>query len=145
MKETYHVIHHLMEQSGFHWDPQNGADINLEMEEVWRQYVQVYSLLSTLQYILYTNMIIIQKHPKAAPFCNKGWPLYEEFQQLMPTMAKGLNAFYPTQVQSCEGSNSALPSDKGMESDEEMQNYDADEDEGRERVGACVDRSKGYR
>jgi hypothetical protein len=42
MKETYHVVHHLMDQSGFHWDPQWGADINIETEDVWIRYIQVH-------------------------------------------------------------------------------------------------------
>src|SRR5882762_1330577 len=47
----------------------------------------------------------LQKHPKAAPFRNKGWPPYEEFRQLLPTSAKGSNAFHPTQAEMHEGSD----------------------------------------
>ena len=47
----------------------------------------------------------LQKHPKAAPFHNKGWPLYEEFWKLLPTSTKGSNVFHPTQAETHEGSD----------------------------------------
>lgn len=41
MKETYLVVEGLKGQSGFRWDEDKGADIQLDSESVWVAYVEV--------------------------------------------------------------------------------------------------------
>ena len=44
LKDTYQVISHLKDQSGFGWDEVKGGAITVESESVWRTYVLVRSL-----------------------------------------------------------------------------------------------------
>ncbi|TFY69704.1 hypothetical protein EVJ58_g262 [Rhodofomes roseus] len=64
-----------LSQSGFHWDPEHGADIDKHLEWVWQDYVK--------------------KTPGAEKFRNKGWPYYELMVHIMPSTAKGTHGFHP--------------------------------------------------
>ncbi|KAH9843494.1 uncharacterized protein C8Q71DRAFT_719275 [Rhodofomes roseus] len=64
-----------LSQSGFHWDPEHGADIDKHLEWVWQDYVK--------------------KNPGAEKFRNKGWPYYELMVHIMPSTAKGTHGFHP--------------------------------------------------
>lgn len=48
-------------------------------------------------FILHYLWNALQKFPKAAPFRNKGWPLFDEVKLLMPTIAKGRHVYRATQ------------------------------------------------
>ncbi|KZT01760.1 uncharacterized protein LAESUDRAFT_631897, partial [Laetiporus sulphureus 93-53] len=63
LRETYHVIAALLEQSRFIWSADHGVQIDECSETVWQEYVK--------------------KHLKAAPFRNKGWPHFEAMQAIM--------------------------------------------------------------
>ena len=41
-KETYHAIDKYKDMSGFTWDPELGANIQLGQEAVWETYVAVH-------------------------------------------------------------------------------------------------------
>ncbi|EGO22457.1 hypothetical protein SERLADRAFT_395706 [Serpula lacrymans var. lacrymans S7.9] len=40
LRSTYKVVTALSEQSGFHWDDTNGADITIESNTVWEEYLK---------------------------------------------------------------------------------------------------------
>ncbi|KAH9947460.1 hypothetical protein B0H21DRAFT_891281 [Amylocystis lapponica] len=75
LRKTYHTVHALMEQSGFTWSAERGADINSASEGAWQAYVQ--------------------KHKEAERFRNKGWSLYDAMHTLMPSTAKGAHVYHP--------------------------------------------------
>ena len=41
MKDTYSIVRGLMEQSGFAWNENDGANISVEAESTWEAYVKV--------------------------------------------------------------------------------------------------------
>ncbi|KIL58958.1 hypothetical protein M378DRAFT_85731, partial [Amanita muscaria Koide BX008] len=69
LKATFEVVSRLANQSGFSWDHERGADIQPEGRLVWQEYVQ--------------------KHPKAAPFRNRGWAHFDDFAIFAPSKARG--------------------------------------------------------
>jgi len=76
-KKTYRVILAIKEVSGWVWDNEKGANINVHSASSWDDYVK--------------------KHVAAKPFRNKGWPHFENVARIMPSTASGANVFIPTQ------------------------------------------------
>ncbi|KAI6031219.1 hypothetical protein BKA83DRAFT_4487937 [Pisolithus microcarpus] len=73
LRKMFEVIDCIKNTSGFAYSNELGANIGLENEAVWSDFVK--------------------KHKDAGPFRNRGWPHYEKMKQLMPSKGKGLNAF----------------------------------------------------
>ncbi|KIK20947.1 hypothetical protein PISMIDRAFT_46458, partial [Pisolithus microcarpus 441] len=67
--KTFEVINCIKNTSGFAYSHELGANIGLENEAVWNDF--------------------IKKHKDANSFQNKGWPHYDKMKQLMPTKGKG--------------------------------------------------------
>lgn len=63
--------------SGWVWDDERGADINIHSASSWDDYVK--------------------KHPAAKPFRNKGWAHFAKVALIMPSTASGANVFVPSQ------------------------------------------------
>ncbi|CDO71207.1 hypothetical protein BN946_scf184971.g2 [Trametes cinnabarina] len=81
IKETYMVCYKLKQNhgtSGFTWSEEKGADIGIEDEPIWEAY--------------------IKKNPKADHFKNKGWPLYDAVDRIIPDKVKGKNLFAASQA-----------------------------------------------
>jgi len=81
-KKIYCVILAIQSVSGWSWDDEKGANINVHSASSWDDYVK--------------------KHPSAKPFRNKGWPHLLKVTLIMPTTASGANVFVPTQDGSIE-------------------------------------------
>jgi hypothetical protein len=125
-----------MSQSGFSWDEQRGANIGLESEMVWSDYVKA--------------------NPKASPFRTRGWHHYNAMKALLPSMAKGTHVFRgrrTTQTQN-DHAGSAVPErhtghvDNGKGNAGHGDNGDGntgrgDNDEGNRDSGMVVDNGKG--
>jgi len=94
--------------SSFKWDEQKGFDANSHdgSARVWEDYVK--------------------KHPKAKNFRNNGWPIYQEVLNLMPSIAKGANVYYPGASQT-SGQPSATPA--GTQSPDSDEDEDEEEEE----------------
>ncbi|THH14482.1 hypothetical protein EW146_g5854 [Bondarzewia mesenterica] len=75
MKETYHVVEQLMEQSAFSWSLDAGADIDIDSEHVWTDYVA--------------------KNVLAKPFRNTGWAHFDTVKTLIPSKDMGIHIFHP--------------------------------------------------
>ena len=52
LRELYHVVVALKEQSGFKWDEKKGADIKLESESVWAAYIKVGPIQSSAEALI---------------------------------------------------------------------------------------------
>ncbi|KAG1734381.1 uncharacterized protein EDB91DRAFT_1250893 [Suillus paluster] len=82
---AHKIILDIKAQSGFSWDNELGAGIDSTSEAVWAAYVK--------------------KRPDAAPFCNRGWPHFDEINDLLSTTAsKGTHAFHAALEESREQS-----------------------------------------
>ncbi|KAI5982140.1 hypothetical protein EDD15DRAFT_2378298 [Pisolithus albus] len=74
LKKTFEAVDHLVNfASGLTYSLELGANIGVENESVWTDY--------------------IKHHPAASPFRNKGWPFYDKMKLVMPSKSKGANRF----------------------------------------------------
>jgi Myb/SANT-like DNA-binding domain len=76
LKQEHDTVKELHGVSGFGWDP-----VKMHVtasHEVWQEYCKV----STTAYML-LHLHRPQKHPKAAPFRKKGFPLFVEIGDLI--------------------------------------------------------------
>ncbi|KIJ11018.1 hypothetical protein PAXINDRAFT_45369, partial [Paxillus involutus ATCC 200175] len=71
IRATFHIVDKLAHTSGFAYSEALGANIGIENQSVWDDYMK-------------TNK-------DAGPFRNKGWPLYEKMKSVMPSNARGAN------------------------------------------------------
>ncbi|KAI6026576.1 hypothetical protein PISMIDRAFT_72389, partial [Pisolithus microcarpus 441] len=71
LKKTFEAINCLANSSGFAYLLELGANIGVENESVWTDY--------------------IKHHLAASPFRNKGWALYDKMKIVMPSKSKGTN------------------------------------------------------
>ncbi|KAF8335323.1 uncharacterized protein EI90DRAFT_3120340 [Cantharellus anzutake] len=78
LKQIYWAVKQLSEQSGFPWSNENGADPGPEEEQLWIDFVVEW--------------------PLAAPFHQKGWPLFDEMAEINPKHATGCQAFHTTKM-----------------------------------------------
>ncbi|KAL0574733.1 hypothetical protein V5O48_007217 [Marasmius crinis-equi] len=79
LKSIWDVIVKIHHQSGWpDFDEYLGANITENRETVWQEYEMA--------------------HPKAAPFKNKGWKYYQEFNQLLPLGSTLLNETKVTRI-----------------------------------------------
>ncbi|KIM80437.1 hypothetical protein PILCRDRAFT_9617 [Piloderma croceum F 1598] len=70
-----------------------------------------------------TWKIYLTAHPRAKPFSNKGFPLYDQMVPLMPSLTKGTHAFWPSQQTIGVGINEpAVPVDHGSMGPPELPN-----------------------
>ncbi|KAI6031185.1 hypothetical protein BKA83DRAFT_4004025, partial [Pisolithus microcarpus] len=75
LRKMFKVIDCIKNTSGFAYSNELGANIGLENEAMWSDFVKKHQ----------------QKHKDVGPFRNRGWPHYEKMKQLMPSKGKGLN------------------------------------------------------
>ena len=79
LRKTLEAILHIKYQaSGFTWDDERGADIDIASDAAWTTYVK--------------------QHPGAKPFRNKGWVHLAQMEQLAPSKARGCNVFRAPQA-----------------------------------------------
>ncbi|KIK11076.1 hypothetical protein PISMIDRAFT_49135, partial [Pisolithus microcarpus 441] len=71
LRKIFEVINCIKNTLGFAYLNELGANIGLENEAMWSDFVK--------------------KHKDVGPFQNRGWPHYEKMKQLMPSKGKGLN------------------------------------------------------
>lgn len=82
--------------SGWSWDDNDGASIDVHTASSWDDYVR--------------------RHPEARPFRNKGWAHFRKMEMLMPATVAGANVYHATTAASPPVDNdpgSPSPSDDG--------------------------------
>lgn len=77
-RKIYRVIRAIQAVSGWTWDDETGASIDIHTASSWDEYVRV--------------------HPEAKPFRNKGWPYFRKMDMLMPASVSGGNAYHASQT-----------------------------------------------
>ncbi|KAF9554697.1 hypothetical protein CPC08DRAFT_696454 [Agrocybe pediades] len=107
LREIYNIVAKIKSQSGFTWDDKKGANIDETSAAVWEAYEKV------------------RKNKGSAPFRNKGWVWFNEVQPLMPTMARGANAFRATQSSQAQ----SVPAPISPTSEDVGGTFDSDEPE----------------
>jgi hypothetical protein len=95
-RKIYRVIRAIQSVSGWTWDDETGATINIHTASSWDDYVRV--------------------HPEARPFRNKGWPLFRKMELLMPATVTGANVYHAA---SAPPAASQLSATSQISSDEE--------------------------
>ncbi|KAF9226051.1 hypothetical protein BS17DRAFT_698274, partial [Gyrodon lividus] len=71
IKAAFHVVDKLAHASGFAYSEALGANIGIENQSVWDDYVK--------------------KNKEVNSFQNKGWLPYKKMKNIMPSQAKGTN------------------------------------------------------
>ncbi|KAF8060684.1 hypothetical protein FPV67DRAFT_1673535 [Lyophyllum atratum] len=79
LRDTCLVIVDIKAQSGFSWDDELGASIGPHNLTVWEAYVT--------------------RKPPARNFANSGWVHFHDVHRLLPSRARGMNVFRPSQSQ----------------------------------------------
>ncbi|KAJ7461180.1 hypothetical protein FB451DRAFT_1562992 [Mycena latifolia] len=102
LKRTFRVIQDIQKQSGFHWDNDTGASIDVASASAWGAY--------------------IKRAPEAKPFRNSGWGHLSRMEQLMPATAKGTHVFRPGAVE--DGGDALGGANGGDDSQEEVDDED---------------------
>jgi hypothetical protein len=74
MRKLFRIVYAIQLVSGWTWDDETGASINIYTQSSWDDYVKV--------------------HPEAKPFRNKGWPLFRKMETLMPATVAGANVYH---------------------------------------------------
>ncbi|KAJ7255945.1 hypothetical protein C8J57DRAFT_1473077 [Mycena rebaudengoi] len=73
LKKLWNIVHHIKGVSGWSWSDTKGVNVTPASQGTWEAYVK--------------------KYPAAERFQDKGWPYYDLIAQLVPSKAKGANAF----------------------------------------------------
>ena len=91
LREEHSIVKALRtNMSGLPWSDAEGLNIGLDEQNTWK----IYSMVSFFQLIAcISSTYLLSAHPKAKPFSNKGFPLYDRMVPLMPSLAKGTHAF----------------------------------------------------
>ncbi|KAJ7586030.1 hypothetical protein C8J56DRAFT_749684, partial [Mycena floridula] len=71
LRKIYYIVDDIKRQSGWTWSDDHGAGIDANSQGMWDAYVQ--------------------KNPDARKFRNKGWPLWEYMNRMMPTKICDVN------------------------------------------------------
>ena len=79
-----YVIRMIRKRSGWTYSIQNGADIDKSNEALWIEFID--GLEATYR-------------TAANKFRNKGWPLFDKINEILPERAKGKRAYYASRRQ----------------------------------------------
>ncbi|KAF8812912.1 hypothetical protein BYT27DRAFT_7085892 [Phlegmacium glaucopus] len=110
-RKLFHVIRVIQSISGWSWNDETGASIDVHTASSWDDYVKV--------------------HPEAKPFQNKGWPYFRKMETLMPATVAGANVYHATTAPPplpAAAAPSSIDSDDGSNG-EEQSNETSDAEE----------------
>ncbi|KAG1763982.1 hypothetical protein EV702DRAFT_1205257 [Suillus placidus] len=69
LKRNYNAVKHIKSLSSFSWSDEHGISLTPETSGAWELHLKA--------------------HPQSKPYVSKGFPLFHDVEELMPTAAKG--------------------------------------------------------